>query len=282
MPEEMCQGSAPQGRPRTDQHHEELSSVSLQNLEHTLAGHAQDNARRLARRTADARLVDILRADNFQGPRYEKAIIPLMEYGWLTINKWTGTGEIFDHSRRAGRPVPEHMILRNWDADARCEVATDTVIAGLALFRQHGLIRGKWDPDGGASLTTYFVGACVRSFSAVYLRWSRSAQTTQAKLMLPSTDADGLLRDRDIPDPHAIDPSYAAATHDQIERILPSIKGTKLGKGLALRALGYTQRQAATLVGLTEKALEGRTGRFRPHSLPNLAERPGPEEGEAR
>ncbi|MFD8050147.1 hypothetical protein ACFV5E_42715 [Streptomyces chartreusis] len=282
MPEEMCQGNAPQGRPRTDQHHEELSSASLQNLEHTLAGHAQDNARRLASRTADARLVDILRADNFQGPRFEKAITPLMEYGWLTINKWTGTGEIFEHSRRVGRPVPEHMILRNWDADARSEVATDTVIAGLGLFHQHGLIRGKWKPDGGASLTTYFVGACVRSFSAVYLHWSRSAQTTQAELVLPSTDADGLLRDRDLPDPHAVDPYYAAATHDQVERILPSIKGTKLGKGLALRALGYTQRHAATLVGLTEKALEGRTGRFRSHSLPNLAGKPDPEEGEAR
>ncbi|MFG2424840.1 hypothetical protein ACGFWD_38190 [Streptomyces sp. NPDC048448] len=40
-------------------------------LEHTLAGPVKE-ADRSARRVAEGRIVDILRADNFQGPRYEK------------------------------------------------------------------------------------------------------------------------------------------------------------------------------------------------------------------
>ncbi|MET9581020.1 hypothetical protein ABZY30_36650 [Streptomyces massasporeus] len=282
MPDEMCQGGAPQGLLQKDQEPEELSTAGLLSLEHTLAGHLQDQAHRSMSRAADARLVEILRADKFQGPRYEKTTTRLMEYGWLTINKWTGTGEIFLHARRAGRPVPVHMTSPEWDADTRSEVATETVVAGLDLFLEHGLIRGKWNPNGGASLTTYFVGASICSFRTVYIRWFRSVQLGQAELDLPPSAPDGAPSDRDIPDQRATDPFYAAATHDEIKRILPHITDTKVRRGLALRALGYTQQQAADEVGLTEKALEGRIGRLRARILTDLAEKSDLGEGGAR
>ncbi|WP_237302532.1 hypothetical protein [Streptomyces sp. S063] len=145
MPDEMCLGR-PSGPLAEDQELEELSTASLSSLEHALVGTHSDESGSVARRTADAHIVNILRADNFQGPRYEKTTTRLMEYGWLTINKWTGTGEIFAQSRRAGRPVPLRMTAPDWDADARSEVATETVVAGLDLFLEHGLIRGKWNP----------------------------------------------------------------------------------------------------------------------------------------
>jgi hypothetical protein len=282
VPDEMCQGGAPQGLLQEDQELEELSTSGLLSLEHTLAGTMQDEARRSASRAAEARIVDILRADNFQGPRYEKTTTRLMEYGWLTINKWTGSGEIFAQARRVGRPVPAHMTAPDWDSDARAEVATDTVVAGLDLFLEHGLIRGKWNPNGGASLTTYFVGASIRSFRTVYIRWFRGMQLGQAELNLPPTAPDGAPGDRDIPDQRATDPFYAAATHDEIKRILPYITDTKVRRGLALRALGYTQQQAAAEVGLTEKALEGRIGRLRARILTDLAEKSDLGEGGAR
>jgi DNA-directed RNA polymerase specialized sigma24 family protein len=278
----MCQGRAPQVLLQEDQELEELTSAGLMSLEHTLTGTAQEDAsHRTASHAADARIVDILRADNFQGPRYQKATTRLMEYGWLTINKWTGNGDIFAHARRAGRPVPAHMTTPDWDADDRAEVATDTVIAGLDLFLEHGLIRGKWNPAGGASLTTYFVGASIRSFRPVYIRWFRGVQTGQAELDLPASD-DTASAERDIPDQRATDPFYAAATHDEIKRILPYITDTKVRKGLALRALGYTQQQAAEKVGLTEKALEGRIGRLRARILTDLTGTSDFEEGGAR
>ncbi len=278
----MCLGGAPQGLLQEDQELEELSTAGLLSLEHTLASTAQDEAVRFVRRAADARLVDILRADNFQGSRYEKTTSRLMEYGWLTINKWTGTGEIFAHARRAGRPIPLHMTAPDWDADDRSEVATETVVAGLDLFLEHGLIRGKWNPSGGASLSTYFVGASIRSFRTVYMRWFRSVQMGQAELDLPPSDPDGAPSDRDIPDQRATDPFYAAATHDEIKRILPYITDTKVRRGLALRALGYTQQQAAAEVGLSEKALEGRIGRLRTRILTDLAKKSDLGEGGAR
>ncbi|MEO3843208.1 hypothetical protein [Streptomyces sp. B22F1] len=281
VPDEMCLGGSPQGLLQEDQELDELTPAGLLSLEHTLAG-VQGETRRLERRAVDARIVDVLRAENFQGPRYEKTTTQLMEYGWRTINKWNGTGEIFVHARRAGRPVPVRMTAPGWNADDRAEVATDTVIAGLDLFVEYGLIRGKWAPDGGASLTTYFVGACIRSFQRVYIRWFRGVQTGQAELDRSVTDHDSASADREIPDQRATDPFYAAATHDEIKHILPYITDTKVRRGLALRALGYTQQQAAAEVGLTERALEGRISRLRTRILIELADKSDLGEGGAR
>lgn len=106
MPDETFQGGAPQGLLQEDQEYEELSTPGLLSLEHTLAGTVPDEASRPARRAAEARVVDILRADNFQGPRYEKTTTRLMDYGWRTINKWIASGEIFAHARRPADPSP--------------------------------------------------------------------------------------------------------------------------------------------------------------------------------
>ncbi|MEV6595162.1 hypothetical protein [Streptomyces acidicola] len=273
MPDEMCQGRAPHGLLQEDQELEELSSASLLSLEHTLTNATQESAGdRAARLAVEARIVDILRADNFQGPRYQKATTRWMDYGWRTLSKWTTSGEIFARARAAGRPVPARMTSPDWNADDRAEITTDTVIAGLDLFLEHGLVRGKWTPAGGASLTTYFVGASIRSFRPVYIRWFRTMQNGQAELDLPATGDDASPAERDIPDQRATDPFYAAATHDEIKRILPYITDTKVRRGLALRALGHTQREAADQVGLTEKALEGRIGRLRARILANLTD----------
>ncbi|MGW1170613.1 hypothetical protein [Streptomyces sp. NPDC002550] len=281
MPDETCQGRAPQALLQEDLELKELSSEELLSLEHTLAGPTSENGvTRAARLQADARIVDILRADDFHGPRYQTVTARLMDYGWRTVSKWTVSGEIFEHARKAGRPVPAYMTTPDWNADDRVEVATDTVIAGLDLFHEHGLVRGKWAPTGGASLSTYFVGASIRSFRTVYTRWFRVRQMGQSELDLPTADNESAARE--IPDQRATDPFYAAATHDEIKRILPYITDTKVRKGLALRAQGYTQQQAAAAVGLTEKALEGRIGRLRARLLADLADTPGPGEGGAR
>ncbi|MEU6541660.1 hypothetical protein, partial [Streptomyces sp. NPDC047000] len=186
--------------------------------------------------------------------------------------------------RPSGNNQPTSYTTR-WtdpDLDARSEVATETVVAGLNLFHEYGLVRGKWNPNGGASLATYFVGASIRSFKTVYSRWFRSTQTGQAELDSPFSDLDGASSDWDIPDQRATDPFYAAATHDEIKRILPYVTDTKVRRGLALRALGYTQQQAAAEVGLTEKALEGRIGRLRARILTDLAKHPDLGEGGER
>ncbi|GGQ96036.1 hypothetical protein AB0K85_33125 [Streptomyces cellulosae] len=267
MPEEFREGLAPDRELHADDPEQmELSSRSLLSLEAELArgaGVGENVQARTARLEADQRLVDILRRDDFQGPRYDKAAAGWWSYAWRIMVKWTRTGEVFHRSRKAGRPVPAGMITTTWGKDDRYQVATDSVIGGMELFREHGLIQGKWTPQGGASLTTYLVGATVRSFRPAYMTWFRGQQTGQAELDISPSAGMADEPQRDIPDQRAIDPYYAAATYDELARILPHITDPQVREGLGWRALGYTQAEAAERIGLTEKALERRLSRTR-------------------
>lgn len=283
MPDETREGLAVPDPSETDVELAEMTAQGMLSLEEALASSAQQTAvARAARLEADARVVDILRADNFEGPRYRQAATGWMEYGWRTISKWTASDEIFIRSRLAGRPVPADMTPPPWNAEDRAQVATDTVIGGMAIFYEHGLVRGKWTPNGGASLTTYVVGASIRAFRPVYIRWYRSNQTGQSELDLPTVADDGAPAERDIPDQRATDPYDAAATHDELRRVLPYITDTQVREGLAWRAMGYTQAEAAKRAGLTEKALEGRIRRVRSRILTDLTRQPELGEGGAR
>ncbi|MFI0777316.1 hypothetical protein [Streptomyces sp. NPDC021212] len=242
------------------------SSMNLLSLETELAlgAGAQESAKaRAARLEADQRLVDFLRRDGFQGPRYDKAAAGWWSYGWRIMVKWTGTGEAFVRSQQAGRPVPPSMITSTWSKDDRYQVATDSVIAGMELFRERGLVQAQWKPQGGASLTTYVAGATIRSFRPAYMSWFRGQQMGQAELQARTDDGIGDEPQRDIPDQRAIDPYYAAATSDELAQILPHITDSQVREGLGWRALGYTQAEAAARIGLTEKALERRISRAR-------------------
>src|SRR5262249_8550976 len=47
------------------------------------------------------------------------------------------------------------------------------------LFVRDALIEGSWSPEGGASLTTYFVGACLAVFPNAFRRWHTEHQYWQ-------------------------------------------------------------------------------------------------------
>lgn len=257
------------GCPSADDLHEreqviaELPPAGLLALEDDLAARGPQSEPiqvRAGRLERDRRIVELLADENFEGPDYQKLAARLVQYGWPVIIKWTGTGEIFRKARLAGRPVPADMITTLWTPDDRREIATDSIIEGLKLFREYGLVRGRWRPDGGASLTTYFVGATIRTFRPVYKTWYRTRQIHQAELV---TDVSHDTMPGEIPDQRALDPCSTAATHDAVARLLPFVTDAQALEGLVLRAAGYTQAEAAERAGLTEKALERRLSRIR-------------------
>lgn len=256
----------------------------LHTLEEDLAG-AEGPPARARRREADASLVEFLRRRGFAGPHYRVFAEELMEYGWRTLSAWSANGRIFDRAAGMGRPIPPDMLPTTWTwtYEDRTQVVTDTVIKGSALFREHGLVRGKWTPHGGAGLTTYFVGAGILTFPAVYTRWFKTHRLGQAELDRRSGDGDGLLHARrDIPDQRATDPAHAAALHDDIRRLRPLLPDEQLREALVRMALGYTQAEAARQVGLTPKALERRLARARTKVSAGGFHRSRPEEGGAR
>ncbi|MFB7998779.1 sigma-70 family RNA polymerase sigma factor [Streptomyces sp. NPDC056002] len=214
------------------------------------------------RRSIDGKIVERLRAEGFQGPHYQKVVNRLAEYGYHTMTKWTANGEIFRKARQAGRPVPTDKISLTWTGEDRHGVAVDSVLGGLNVFRTYALIEGRWSPEGGASLDTYFMGAVIGAFPRIYIRWFDSHKQRQTELDHPT--GDGLDAPFSlVPDQRATDPMHIAVTHDYVSRLLPLVTDPQVREALGWRALGYTQAQAAQRVGLTEKALERRTSRLR-------------------
>ncbi|WP_306971827.1 hypothetical protein [Streptomyces canus] len=73
-------------------------------------------------------------------------------------------------------------------------------------------------------------------------------------------DSEALIQ---LPDPRTPDPCHTALIRDEASRTLTRIQDPKVKEAMGLRALGYTEREAAESVGLTAKALERRSSKQR-------------------
>jgi DNA-directed RNA polymerase specialized sigma24 family protein len=238
----------------------ELDLLALQTVLEAAGAEPEAARQRAGRLAVDAAVVRRLRAEGLAGRHYQDFTEKLLEYGWPILLGWTGSGEIFKRARAAGRPVPTEKITRDWTEDDRGEVVADTLTDGLRMFREQALAKGLWRPEGGATLPTYFVGATVRCFSRVYLRWFRDQENRRTQLRWPSAEPEEFLAN--IPDQRGVDPAEAAAARDQLMRIIPDL-GPEASTCMVLRSMGYSQSEAAAWLGLSPKALEHRVSRGR-------------------
>lgn len=224
-----------------------------------------ERSRRLA---ADRRLIEILARENFEGEQfdqlYRKLAHKLTGYAWPVLMKWLSTRRIFRECERYRRPVNQLAAAYGWTDDDRSQIATDTIIEAVEFFRDYALRQGKWDWQRGASLSTYFVGACICCFPQVHQRWWKEQVVARSMVLVTLDQAE---RQVDhplnlIPDPRS-DPATLAVLRDEAHRAMKQITDQRLREVLWLRATGYTQAEAAHEAGLTEKAAERRLHRYR-------------------
>jgi hypothetical protein len=148
-----------------------------------LNGQQRDAARRaaecLARRARDLEMLNSLALARFEGPAFEVFAGELAAYGYPVVLSWLRRGTIWRHCAERGRPLyptdAEREILEG-QFDERLELALETVAEGLKFFRERVLLAGRWSFDGGAALTTYFIGACLLAFPNVFRRWDAAGR----------------------------------------------------------------------------------------------------------
>jgi DNA-directed RNA polymerase specialized sigma24 family protein len=226
---------------------EELVPSILRPSEH-------ERARRIE---ADRKIVESLIGDHVPEERFTKLSCRLMDYAWPVMLKWMSTGEIFELCKRARKPLRMDAAM-NWTDDDRKGMATETVIVAWEYFRATALTEGGWRPDRGASLQTYFVGACILRFADVYGRWRRAHLLDRAMDELPTDDDKVLAVSRN----HYLDPCQAAVIQDEVRRAITPMDD-QLRRLVGLRAIGYPQHEAAAEIGITAKAAERRLARYR-------------------
>jgi DNA-directed RNA polymerase specialized sigma24 family protein len=251
---------------------EAVISEDVLRAEATLLGPdaaASSDKDRITRIEVDRRMVDLLASTGFSGEKFESAfrqlIGQLIGYAHPIIGLWVRDGSIFHECLRyRGRigagPTAAALAWTDEESDEESEEAVlDTLLLAANFFLDYGLRKRKWDHRRGATLATYFVGACVCTFIKVCNdRWK---QQQLQEAFIHSGPRDAWEEDVDLADTikdPGMDPADMAVLRVESASVLEKISDPQVRRVLALRATGMTQVAAAAEVGMTAKAVERR------------------------
>lgn len=118
----------------------------------------------LHQRLEDRALLAELGYETFDGPKYEVFATAPVGYALPVLRSWLRRGLIYQYCAEKGRSVKVTEFQRahfEADGDDRIEIAIETAARALVSFREHALIQCKWTWEGGATLKTYYIGACL-------------------------------------------------------------------------------------------------------------------------
>ena len=208
---------------------------------------------------ADRKLVEVLRAGGFAGPRFDRFRDELARYAVSVLSGWMYSGYVFQLAAERGmvlRPTAAELDELHRDPSLRQELAVMVVAVALPAFREHALVGGGWRADGGASLTTYFLGACLTAFPNEFRKHRSQRQRWRAQ------DDSG----------QKAAGSGAAATGDPADLIAGTMRvreelarmDPRTRAIVALRMDGYHHEEIAEMLGETSvRAVEGVLYRWR-------------------
>ncbi|MEJ3742792.1 ECF-type sigma factor [Actinomycetes bacterium KLBMP 9797] len=245
----------------------ELAALAsdLAEVESTLNGFGlsgQTDTDDLARYAGDAALYKRLAHAGHQGPEYELFLLELARYGLAVITAWLRSGVIFAKAASLGRPARRPLGLAELAEDDHTAIADLAVTYGLRLFIKTTFKEAQWRPDGGASLKTFFIGACLLTFSNALKAW-RPDRTLQE---VPTEHVEVPLNG------HAVDPCDTVITRLSAVESLNDIQDEINRKIVLAKSQGLTHKEIADKIGggLTERAVEMRLSRIRQRAGKNL------------
>lgn len=85
------------------------------------------------------------------------------------VDAWLRTGTFFIRSKKIDRGVGYHDI----PVEDIEDLSNDIVFAAERRFTRDGIFGNQWAAEAGASLTTYFLNACILEFANVFRKWRR-------------------------------------------------------------------------------------------------------------
>ncbi|MEO3848916.1 hypothetical protein ABGB09_14920 [Streptomyces sp. B8F3] len=211
------------------------------------------------RRTGDQRILAVLAKDGFQGPQYDRFVNELVRYGVSVLRGWMHSGFIFRLVADRGfslHPHEQALAELASDSDLREELATMTVARALPRFRQRAFVEGGWSIEGGASITTYFMGACVYEFPNEYRRY-RAGEERQRRAVQEEQVFYG-------------DPACPTSVADDVlgelavREHLNGLDDPRTQAAVALTIDGYSQEEIRQLLDAASvRAIEGMLYRWR-------------------
>lgn len=204
-------------------------------------------AESLERRQADLELRNDLALAGFRGPGWDRYAWELARYGYAVVMAWLKTGEMFNQCKAKGCNLGPPPL--KWTVDDRAGLANETVALAVDNFKQQALIKRKWTYNGGATLKTYFIGACVFAFPNLYRKWSTERAASQ---YLTSIEHDSVNRSSPPQDP-----AEMAVTQIHIREGFNNIPDDRTKSAILLQEMGYTYTEIAEILQITSRAVDG-------------------------
>jgi DNA-directed RNA polymerase specialized sigma24 family protein len=208
------------------------------------------------RRRADTRVRDRLVDQGCEGPEWRRFAERLGEYGYGVVMAWLRSGWMFTLCAEKGCRVRE--APPRWEEDDLVSLTSDTVVAAIADFRRKALIEGRWRPDGGASLTSYFTTGCVLAFPNAYRKWLRELDRRAAETARLPGPGELAATAATAPDPGDV-----VIARLEVARGLAMIRDRRTRAVLVLDAFGYGIAETAELLNTTYGAVKGVLQRHR-------------------
>lgn len=210
--------------------------------------HAWLAAESLVRRQADLEIHHELARAGCCGPSWDRYAEELARYGYAVMLAWLQSGEMFSQCKAKGcglgPPPPE------WTVDDRTGLANETVALAVNSFKQK-LIEGRWTPDGGATLRTYFIGGCVFEFPNLYRKWLTDRAALQRQQPM------NIERDTDDRSNPSQDPCEIAINKLRADEAFNSIPDDRTKSVVLLQAIGYTYAEIGEILQITSRAVDG-------------------------
>lgn len=239
------------------------SSKRVRKLAWIAEADAEKAAERLDRLAGDRELASDLERAGYAGRHYELFANEIAKYGWAVICAWIYKGQIRAEVQQKGfgalsaEPRPGAMV------DNAESLADETVVRALTAFRDKVLVPGKWDPNKGASLRTFFVGQCLLQFSNVYRTWCRE-EISYVEPWEPNPRSEMDDFEEGPSTPLAPDADETAIIRDELRRAFGKITDQRARAAFYLNAVhGYTHAEIGVKLGMTGKAVESAMARAR-------------------
>ncbi|MET8700991.1 hypothetical protein ABZW10_19305 [Kitasatospora sp. NPDC004723] len=224
----------------------------------------------LARRKADQALVDRLAARGWSGPEYLALESRLLDLGRRTLHRWIVSGEIHRRCLDVGRPLKGDRAARDAlhkRVDERESVVGETVALAWRRFREHALVGGDWNCDGGATLASYFVGAVLLAFPEVHRRWLRQYRLGELEPLVGAEPSESAYGTGPAADEAFGDAEHGLAVAEGlIARLRPDTRPQRrrvLAQIVYGRSCGLSDAEIGRLLGLSADAVSMRMARFR-------------------
>jgi DNA-binding CsgD family transcriptional regulator len=213
-------------------------------------------------RLSDIELIERVRA---AGPGSAEAKFlsdVLLEQGLDVLRKLNGAKKLISEAQGKLRgtmpPLP-----KNWSsvADSIIYLAVSIAVKRFmqALFDNS---KSSWQPNGEASLRTYFVNGCLLSFTEVYRKDHAESNSGEILCADVHEEIGSDREDRRARRRATDDPESRAIDADRLRRVAPQLTDQEK-KFVVARAEGSTCSEIGDANGMTGDAVSSKLGRMR-------------------